>query len=110
MSKARATQRPIAAARRGQIIQRVLVDGWPPARAAAVFGLEERVVQLWVRRYRRRGMESLREDPATADQLLRPVLRRIYAAVARLLGRPLFGRTKPAECVALRRTGDRRLR
>ena len=34
----------IAAAQRGQIVQRVLVDGWSTAQAAATFGLQERRV------------------------------------------------------------------
>ena len=99
----------IAAAQRGQIIQRVLVDGWSPAQAAAAFGLQERRVARWVADYRRHGMASLREDEAAERVHLR-WLRRIYTAVSRCIGglRRGFGLVEPASCVVLRRTGDER--
>jgi Helix-turn-helix domain len=70
----------IGAVRRGQIIQRVIVDGWTAARAAAAFDLPPRLVRMWVADYRRHGMSSLRRVPrrtVAAEivtlQLLRPV-------------------------------------
>jgi transposase-like protein len=53
----------ISAARRGQIVQRVIVDGWTTARTAEAFELPQRLVEIWVTDYRRRGMASLRESP-----------------------------------------------
>jgi len=101
--------RGIAAARRGQIIQRVLVDGWSTARAAATFGIQERRVARWVADYRRHGMASLRQDDSAERVYLR-WLRRIHAAVSRSIGglRRGFGLVEPASCVVLRRTGDER--
>lgn len=52
------------AAMRGRIVQRVLVDGWNAAQAAAVFEVRERDVVRWVAAYRRYGMASLRDDAA----------------------------------------------
>ena len=43
------------AAQRGQIVQRVLVDGWSAAQAAAAFGVSEWRVVQWVAAYRRHG-------------------------------------------------------
>jgi Homeodomain-like domain len=56
-------RRPISAARRGQIVQRVLVDGWTVARAAAAFEMPPRLLEIWVADYRRHGMASLRRSP-----------------------------------------------
>ena len=56
-------RRPISAARRGQIVQRVIVEGWTIARAAAAFDTPPRLVEIWVAEYRRHGMASLRQDP-----------------------------------------------
>jgi hypothetical protein len=101
--------RGIAAARRGQIIQRVLVDGWSTAQAAAAFGLQERRVARWVADYRRHGMASLRQDDS-AERFDQRWLRHICTAVARCIGglRRGFGLVEPASCVVLRRTGDER--
>jgi Helix-turn-helix domain len=101
--------RGIAAARRGQIIQRVLVDGWSTAQAAAVFGLQERRIARWVADYRRRGMASLRQDDA-AERIYLRWLQRMCIVVARCYGglRRGFGLVEPASCIELRRTGDKR--
>jgi len=65
MSKASSDTRGLVAARRGLIVQRVLVDGLSPRRAGAPFGVNERLVARWVAAYRRYGMASLRgEIPA----------------------------------------------
>jgi hypothetical protein len=52
----------ISIARRGQIIQRVIVDGWTSAAVSAAFGVPERLVDVWVADFRRRGMASLQSD------------------------------------------------
>jgi len=99
----------IAAAQRGQIVQRVLVDGWSTAQAAATFGLQERRIARWVADYRRHGMASLRED-AAAEGLLQRWFRRVRSAFSRCYGglRRGFGLVEPAPCIELRRTGDKR--
>jgi hypothetical protein len=53
----------LTAAQRGAIVQRVIVDGWTAAEAAAATGLPERLVADWVAEFRRRGMASLRHRP-----------------------------------------------
>ena len=70
---------PVAA--RGVAIQRVLVDGWSAARAAAACGASERQVNRWVAHYRRDGMASLR-DTAPADTAPLQWLRRLRLLVA----------------------------
>lgn len=71
-----------AAAVRGQIVQRVLVDGWSPAQAAAVFGVGERDILRWLAAYRRHGMASLRGE--TAQRAPLRWLRRLRLALHRL--------------------------
>ncbi len=99
--------RDIAAVQRGQIIQRVLVDGWSPGQAAAAFGVEERRVARWISAYRRHGMASLRDDRATERDAgcWRRWLRRIRMRVLPWLhGKP--AQAEPAPCVELRRGRD----
>jgi transposase-like protein len=55
--------RKISVAQRGQIVQRVIVDGWTSVEVAAAFGVPRRVVEVWVSDFRRYGMSSLRQDP-----------------------------------------------
>jgi transposase-like protein len=55
---------PITPVQKGQIIQRVLVDRWSIAAAAAAFNIEKRFVAAWVADYRRHGMASLRNTPS----------------------------------------------
>ena len=55
--------RTISVAQRGQIVQRVIVDGWTSAEAAAAFGVPRRIVEVWVTDFSRHGMASLRQDP-----------------------------------------------
>ena len=57
-------KRDLAAAQRGLIIQRVLVDGWSPAEAGKPFGVDERQVAWWIAAYQRHGMASLRGEAA----------------------------------------------
>jgi hypothetical protein len=56
-------RRTITVAQRGQIIQRVIVDGWTCAAAAASFGVPTRLVEVWLADFRRNGMASLRSEP-----------------------------------------------
>ena len=53
----------ITPARRGQIIQRIIVDGWSSEQAACSFGVSKRLVETWVADFHRNGMASLRHDP-----------------------------------------------
>ena len=73
--------RNVTAAARGLVIQRVLVDRWSPARAAAAFGLGERQVAQWVAAYRRRGMESLRDRSGSGDWAPRRWVSRLQAMI-----------------------------
>ena len=57
-------KRDLAAATRGLIVQRVLVDGWTPAEAGAPFGVDEQLVARWVASYQLHGMATLRGDGA----------------------------------------------
>ena len=99
--------RNITAAQRGQIIQRVMVDGWSPAQAAAVYGVAERHVARWVGAYRRYGMASLRDEGAVK----RPGRRWSWGfrALAARIAAALYGDPKPhsAHCIELRRGGGR---
>jgi len=98
----------IAAVKRAQIIQRVLVDGWSPAMAAAVFELPERRIARWVNEYKRRGMASLRDD-GRGERILHRWVRGLIGAVSRCYAglRRGFGLVEPAPCVVLRRTDER---
>ena len=81
--------RHISPAQRGIIVQRVLIDGWSLAEAAASSGIAESRVADWLAAYRRRGMASLREDAAIERPprrwlwLLRITLLRITGARGR---------------------------
>jgi transposase-like protein len=55
-------RRTISIAQRGQIVQRVIVDGWTSVEVAAAFGVSRRLVDVWVADFRRYGMASLRQD------------------------------------------------
>jgi hypothetical protein len=103
----------VTAVRRGQIVQRVIVDGWTTARAAAAFDMPRRLVEIWVADYRRHGMASLRRVPrrtVAAEivelRLLRPVealLRRMSRVVRRL-----FAPQRRAEPTSFRGSNDDR--
>jgi transposase-like protein len=102
----------LAAAQRGQVVQRVLVDGWTVRQAAGAFGLDDRSVARWVRAYRRRGMASLRGEGTASERAWRRLLialqRRVPQASAAIW--QLIGRAEPAPCVELRRGRDDALR
>ena len=107
MNRLSAKGREIAAAQRGQIIQRVLVDGWSAAQAAETHDIHERQVTRWVADYRRHGMASLRADYAI-EGLRHPWMRRLRGWLLRWFGglRRIATRSEPAPCIVLRRTGD----
>ena len=80
-----ATNGPITAAQRAQLIQRVLVDGWSPAQVAKSCGFEERQIARWVADYRRRGMASLRADIAP-ERLYHRAIARVRLALVQGFG------------------------
>jgi transposase-like protein len=92
MNNNSARRRPITAAQRGQIIQRVIVDGWSSARAAAVFGVRERLVAAWVADYRRYGMASLRRK--TAGTFVAEIIRPKVALPVAIVCRGVFNRLR----------------
>ena len=82
-------RRTISVAQRGQIVQRVLVDGWTSVEVAAAFGVPRRIVEVWVNDFRRHGMASLRQDPArtiTAEMIRFTVWRPVRAMWRKLQG------------------------
>ena len=83
-------RRTISVAQRGQIVQRVLVDGWTSGEVAAAFGVPRRIVDVWVTDFRRHGMASLRRDPgrSLAAEIIRFMVWRPVRAMWR---KPLIG-------------------
>jgi transposase-like protein len=90
-------RRTITAAQRGQIIQRVIVDGWTTVAVATSFGISKRLVDVWVADFRRTGMASLRREPATTiaaemvqvtvSRPVRAILRKISTGLRRFFAR-----------------------
>jgi transposase-like protein len=97
MDTARKRSRAITTARRALIVQRVLVDGWSSAEAAAALGVSKRLVDVWVTDYRRHGMASLRRPAGeslageivqlTISQPVRGFASRIASGLRHFLGR-----------------------
>jgi hypothetical protein len=88
MKSSSSTWSRLTPAQRGQIIQRVIIDGWTNGETAAAFGIAERMVSARVAEYRRYGMASLHDRPAKTAaaevvrlHLLRP-LRGIFRGIA----------------------------
>ena len=107
MGGRRANNRAIGVARRGQIIQRILVDGWTVGEAASVFEVGERQVARWVAAYRRDGMASLRDGLPGASGHASRLARLWTMLVHNLTGaRERLRRPEPATCVELRRRGE----
>jgi transposase-like protein len=78
----------ISIVQRGQIVQRVIVDGWTSDEVAAAFNVPKRLVEAWVADYRRYGMASLREDAGqtvAAELIQLTLLRPVRAVVRRVL-------------------------
>ncbi len=100
-------------AQRGQIIQRVIVDDWTCAEAAAAAGLPEQLVDAWVSAFRQHGMASLRHaarNPvagALVHLRLRKPARSVWAVLSSGLGR-WFLPNRSTEPASLRRSQDDR--
>jgi transposase-like protein len=113
MKHASNRRRDISAARRGQIVQCVIVEGWTIARAAAAFDTSPRLVEIWVAAYRRHGMASLRRAPrrtVIAERLELWLLRPVGAMVRRMSGdlRRLFAPQRRAPPASMRAFKDDR--
>ena len=103
----------LTAAQRGQIVQRVIVDNWTTADAAAAAGMPERLVAAWVADYRRHGMASLRHGPSrtvVAEFIHRRFRRPLRAILRGLAGgmRRLSASQRPAPPSPIRRSQDDR--
>jgi transposase-like protein len=80
-------RRTISIAQRGQIVQRVIVDGWTSAEVAVAFGVPRRLVDVWVADFRRYGMASLRQDAArtvAAEMIQLTVWRPVLAMLRKI--------------------------
>ena len=100
-------------AQRGWIVQRVLVDGWTSAEAAASFDVPGRLVDAWIADYRRYGMASLRHAPSKTVinevvriRFLRPLRTLIGGVVGRV--RRFCAPARPVSPAPLRSNDDRR--
>jgi transposase-like protein len=103
MKNSRSPRRPITPAKQGQIIQRIIVDGWSSAQAADYFGVSQHLVDAWVADFRRNGMASLRQDPGrtfggeflqlTILQPVRLMMRRVSIGLRRSL--PVESQVQP---------------
>lgn len=103
----------ITLAQRALIVQRVLVDGWTSANAAATFGVSERLVSAWVADYRRHGMTSLRRPrrKTVAFEIVQLTIGRPIRGGARMVAnrlRRLVVRDQPSQPLPLRSNDDRR--
>jgi transposase-like protein len=92
---------PISVAQRGQIVQRVIVDGWTSAEAAAAFSVPRRIVEVWVSDFRRHGMASLRQDPGRtiAAEMIRYTVWRPVRVMWRKLSIGFHGSLTPEPLV-----------
>ena len=113
MNNAYPPHRSITVARRALIVQRVLVDGWTSAEAAAAFGVSERQIDVWVADFRRSGMTSLRRVPGKTFvvEILRLAIRRPIRGAARRITnrlRRLFPHERRPQPSPLRRLNDDR--
>jgi len=107
MRKIKFEARQVTAAEQGHIVQRVLVDGWSAAQAAAAYRLDEKRVARWVVAYRRHGMASLRNEAGAEGAPVQRIARAVAQEIARWRAAwvRLFGLdpTPPARCIVLRR-------
>jgi hypothetical protein len=100
-------------AQRGQIVQRVIVDHWSTADAAAAAGVPEHLVAAWVADFRRHGMASLRRRPgtsATGDFVRRRILGPLRLALRAVAGGTLglLAPQRPLPPLPIRRSQDDR--
>jgi hypothetical protein len=70
----------ITPARRGYIVQQIIVDGWSVTQAARTLGVSERCVEAWVAEFHRSGMASLRDHSGQtlSAEMLRLALARHF--------------------------------
>jgi hypothetical protein len=113
MNNAYVPHRTMTVARRALIVQRVLVDGWTSAEAAAGFAVSEHQVDIWVADFRRSGMTSLRRAPGKtlAVQILRLAIGRPIRGAARRITnslRRLLVHHRLPQPLPLRRLNDDR--
>jgi hypothetical protein len=99
----------ITPAQRGYIVQRIIIDGWPPAQAAHSLGVSRRCVEAWVAEFRRTGMASLRDHSGQtfSAELLRLTIPRPVRGVWRkisLAARRFFVLEPLVQPVPLRRS------
>jgi hypothetical protein len=113
MKTTSARPRSIPLARRALVVQRILVDRWTSAEAAAVFDVSERQVDIWVADFRRDGMRSLRRPARKAlpaeivrFTISRPV-RRLASRIASALRRPFLRKRIPNPLPLQRLNDDR---
>ena len=94
-------RRTLSVAQRGQIVQRVIVDGWTSAEVATAFRVPRRVVEVWVADFRRHGMASLRQEPGgtIAAEMIRFTVWRPVRAIWRKLLIGLSGSLTPEPLV-----------
>ena len=114
MNTTSAQPRKMTVARRALIVQRVLVDRWTSAKAAATFGVSEHLVNIWVADYRRYGMAGLRRTPGkiVALEILHLAIGRPLRGAARTIAnelRRLFVRERLPQPLPLRRSNHDRL-
>jgi len=100
------------------LVERVLIEGWPPATAAEMLGVSRATAYKWLRRYRDEGAAGLEDRSARPRRRPRALpereVRRILLARRRLrvgphrLG-PLLGHPRSTVYGVLRRHGVSRL-
>src|SRR6266496_4288876 len=100
------------------LVQRIVVEGWPPATAAETLGISRATAYKWLRRYRAEGPAGLEDRSARPHRRPRALsereVRRILLARRRLrvgphrLG-PLLGHPRSTVYGVLRRHGQSRL-
>ena len=100
------------------LVDRILIEGWPPATAAEMLGVSRATAYKWIRRYRAEGPGGLEDRSARPRRRPRALterqVRRILLARRRLrvgphrLG-PLLGHPRSTVYGVLRRNGVSRL-
>jgi transposase len=100
------------------LVDRILIEGWPPATAAEMLGVSRATAYKWLRRYRDEGAAGLEDRSARPHRRPRALpereVRRILVARRRLrvgphrLG-PLLGHPRSTVYGVLRRHGVSRL-
>jgi transposase InsO family protein len=100
------------------LVDRILIEGWPPATAAEMVGVSRATAYKWLRRYRAEGQSGLedrssrprRRPRALSDREVRRILlaRRRWRVGPHRLG-PLLGHPRSTVYGVLRRHGASRL-